>query len=116
MEEQATESAPDATAPEPTAPEIIERVEMVVEHMVRVQQAHLLVGKCPRCAKQIETGDPNAVAAFEQGKSASCTCDCGALLTVPGRSKLIKPRDMGKIVQLNQGPNRHQRRLQAKRP
>ena len=88
-----------------------DRLEMKVEHVFKTVEHHKLVGKCPKCGKQMETDADEAVALFEQGKSINTDCDnteCQAQLVVPGRSRLIT--DPKTIVVPGRPDNRHARR------
>ena len=88
-----------------------EPVEMPVEHKVMVIEQHRLVGHCPKCGEEIATDNPHAIQAFEQGTIVKAQCKCGQRLLVPGRSKLLKPKDMGRIVSPGNANNRHARRM-----
>jgi len=92
-----------------------EPVEMTVEHQVVTIQQHRLVGHCPTCGEEISTMAQGAMQEYEQGREVGAQCKCGQRLNVPGRSKLIKPKDMGKIVTPGVAMNRHARRAAGKR-
>lgn len=80
-----------------------EPMEMVVKHKVIVR--HLLIGNCPRCGAELATERREMIEAFEAGRTESSACQCGQLLSIPGKSM---------IVRANMGPNRHQRRAMGK--
>lgn len=91
-----------------------EPVDMVVEHKVQVTETHFLVGSCPTCGDSVTTNDPRAVGVFEQGKTVRSHCKCGQRLLVPGRSKILRPKDIGRIAVPGNINNRHARRAAAK--
>lgn len=112
------ETAPAAVDPAPATPAVTaERLEMRVEHLVEVQQRHLLRGDCPKCKKPIETSHAQTIAVFESGRAHNCHCvHCNAQLVVPGKVEIVTPGGAGRVLQMNQGPNRHQRRVGRKLP
>jgi len=83
-----------------------EPIDLKVEHRVAVTQHHFLVGNCPACGAEIKTDHPGAIQAFEQGKPVRSHCECGQRFTVPGRSRLIKPKDAGRVVGARTPPQR----------
>lgn len=78
-------------------------LEMRVKHKVIVR--HMLIGNCPRCGAELATERRDMIEAFESGRTESSACQCGQLLSIPGKSM---------IVRANMGPNRHQRRAMGK--
>jgi len=93
------------------------RLEMRVEHLVEVQQRHLLRGTCPKCGRPIETSHGPIIAAFEAGQPHNCHCvHCNAQLVVPGKVAIVLPGNAGRVVVGNIGPNRHARRAGRKLP
>jgi hypothetical protein len=85
-------------------------VEIEVQHHKYVQEIHTLEGVCPACGEEIKTDHQQAIMAYEEGQSINGACTCGQKFVAAGRSRIIKPKDMGRVVVPGQVNNRHARR------
>jgi hypothetical protein len=94
-----------------TAPnESNDPIEIEVHHHKYIQEVHTLEGVCSTCGEEIKTTDPQAVMVYEQGHQINGSCACGQKFTAAGRSKLVKPKDVGRVVVPGVVNNRHARR------
>lgn len=93
-----------------------ERLEMKVDHLVKVIQEHKLSGVCPGCGEKIETNHVQAIKMFEEGATRNDQCPCGQKLSVPGRSKLVTAGDQKIVVPELQRVNGKQVRPRPRMP
>jgi hypothetical protein len=91
-----------------------EPLELKVDHYVEMREHHSLIGTCSACGEEIATRDPGAIKQYEQGLTTGAQCRCGQRYRVPGRSKLVKPKDIGRVVVPGTVNNRHRRRASLK--
>ena len=90
---------------------LCEPVEIEVRHMVKMVEHHALEGSCPACGSEIKTNHPQAIIDYENGNPINGSCACGQRFMANGRSKIIKPKDVGRVVVPGQANNRKARRM-----
>lgn len=88
-------------------------VEIEVQHFKQVVEHHTLEGVCSSCGNEIKTNHPQAVMDYENGKDINGSCTCGQRFVAKGRSKIIKPKDIGRVVVPGKANNRAARRMKS---